>query len=381
MSKGFGFETIALHVGQEPDPCTGAVVAPLYQASTFVQDAVGQTRAGYDYSRTANPTRDALQRCLAALEGGESALAFPTGLSAVDTLIRTVCHPGDHVIVPRGVYSGTYRLFTKVAAACGLQHTIADFSDEDDVRNAIGPHTRLIWLETPTNPHLDIADIALFSRIAHEHGALLAVDNTLASPYLQQPLALGADVVVHSTTKYLAGHADALGGALVLNDEELTERLTFLQNAVGAAPAPFDSWLTLRGMKTLALRLDRQCDNAERIVGFLSTHPSVRQVLYPGLPDHPGHGTAVTQMRRFGAMVGFRVAGGESAAINVCNRTRVILLAVSLGGVQSLIEHPATESRAVCPEAPITVPEDLVRLSVGVETVDDIIDDLRYALG
>jgi cystathionine gamma-synthase len=375
-----GFETLAIHAGQEPDPRTGAVVPPIYQTSTYAQDAVGQPRSGYEYARTANPTRDALQECLAALEGGRRGLAFASGLAAEDTLLRTVGKPGDHVLIPDDAYGGTYRLFAKVAQRWGLAWTAVHLSDVDAVRAAIRPQTTVIWVETPTNPLLGIADLGALAGVAHEHGALLVVDNTFASPYLQQPLAHGADVVVHSTTKYVGGHSDVVGGALVTRDETLGDALAFHQNAMGAIAGPFDAWLTLRGVRTLGVRMDRHCDNAERIVQFLSGHPRVAKVLYPGLADHPGHEIAAKQMRRFGGMVSFRAAGGQDAAIDICNRTKVFTLGESLGGVESLIEHPATMTHASAAGSPLEVPGDLVRLSVGIETVDDLVADLEQAL-
>jgi cystathionine gamma-synthase len=376
----FGFDTLAIHAGQEPDPRTGAVVPPIYQTSTFAQDAVGAPRLGYEYSRSANPTRDALQECLAAIEGGRRGLAFASGLAAEDTLLRTVCVPGDHVIIPGDAYGGTYRLFAKVAQRWGLDWTAVDLADVDAVRAAVRPETKIIWVETPTNPLLGIADIATLAGVAHGARALLVVDNTFASPYLQQPLALGADVVVHSTTKYLGGHSDVVGGALVVADPGLGDELTFHQNALGSVPGPFDAWLTLRGVKTLGVRMERHCDNAERIVSFLVEHPAVGQVLYPGLTGHPGHGVAAKQMRRFGGMISFRAAGGPGAAVDICNRAKLFILGESLGGVESLIEHPGQMTHASAAGSPLEVPADLVRLSVGIETVDDLLADLEQAL-
>jgi cystathionine gamma-synthase len=376
----FGFETMAIHAGQEPEPRTGAVVPPIYQTSTYAQDAVGSPRLGYEYSRTANPTRDALQECLAALEGGRRGLAFASGLAAEDTLLRTVCKPGDHVVIPDDAYGGTYRLFAKVAERWGLQWTAARISDVDSVRAAVRKETRIVWVETPTNPLLGIADLAGLASIAHDHGALLAVDNTFASPYLQQPLSHGADIVIHSTTKYVGGHSDVVGGALVTRDDALGEALAYHQNAMGAVSGPFDAWLTLRGVKTLGVRMDRHCDNAERVVEFLTGHPKVAQVLYPGLPEHPGHEVAAKQMRRFGGMVSFRAAGGEEAAVAICNRAKLFILGESLGGVESLIEHPARMTHASAAGSPLEVAGDLVRLSVGIETVDDLVADLEQAM-
>ena len=375
------FETLAIHAGQEPDPLTGAVVPPIYQTSTYKQDGVGGLRGGYEYSRSANPTRTALEECLAAIEGGRRGLAFASGLAAEDTLLRTLCRPGDHAVIPGDAYGGTYRLFAQVQEAWGLAYTPAAGHDADSVRAAIRPGaTKVVWLETPTNPLLGIADIAAIASVAHDAGALLVVDNTFASPYLQQPLALGADVVVHSTTKYLGGHSDVVGGALVLGDDDLAERVAYHQNAMGAVAGPFDSWLVLRGIKTLGVRMDRHSANAERIVELLVTHPKVAEVLYPGLPDHPGHDIAVKQMKSFGGMVSFRVAGGEAAAIEVCNRAEVFTLGESLGGVESLIEHPGRMTHASAAGSPLEVPADLVRLSVGIEAVDDLVEDLTRAL-
>jgi cystathionine gamma-synthase len=376
----YGFETVAIHAGQDPEPRTGSVVPPIFQTSTYAQDAVGSPRLGYEYSRSANPTRDALQECLAALEGGRRGLAFASGLAAEDTLLRTVCRPGSHVVIPDDAYGGTFRLFSRVAERWGLEWTAAHISNVDAVRQAMTPQTKIIWVETPTNPLLSVADIEALAGLAHDRGALLVVDNTFASPYLQQPLALGADIVVHSTTKYVGGHSDVVGGALVVRDEELGKDLAYHQNAMGAVCGPFDAWLTLRGVKTLAVRMDRHCDNAERIVEYLTAHRAVSKVHYPGLPDHPGHETAVKQMRRFGGMVSFRAAGGEQHAVDICNRTKLFVLAESLGGVESLIEHPHRMTHASAAGSALEVPGDLVRLSVGIEAVDDLIADLEHAL-
>ncbi|MCW6008415.1 cystathionine gamma-synthase [Micromonospora sp. CPCC 205371] len=377
----YGFDTLAIHAGQEPEARTGAVVPPIFQTSTFAQDAVGEPRLGYEYARSGNPTRDALQECLAALEGGRRGLTFASGLSAEDTLLRTVCRPGDHVVIPDDAYGGTYRLFAKVAERWGLTWTAARISDIDQVRAAVTDKTRIIWVETPTNPLLGIADIAGLAGLAHENDALLVVDSTFASPYLQQPLAHGADIVVHSTTKYIGGHSDVVGGALVVADPGLGDELAYHQNAMGGINGPFDAWLTLRGVKTLGVRMDRHCDNAERIAAYLQRHPKVAQVLYPGLPTHPGHETAAKQMRRFGGMISFRAAGGEAQAVDVCNRTKLFVLAESLGGVESLIEHPGKMTHASAAGSPLEVPSDLVRLSVGIETADDLLADLEQALG
>jgi len=376
-----GFETLAIHAGQEPDPHTGAVVPPIYAVSTYKQDGVGGLRSGYEYSRSANPTRTALEEALAAVEGGVRGLAFASGLAAEDTLIRTVCRPGDHVLIPDDAYGGTYRLFAKVLERWGLAYEPVPMGDLDAVRAAVRDTTKVIWVETPTNPLLTVADIAALAGIAHEAGALLVVDNTFASPYLQQPLALGADVVVHSTTKYIGGHSDVVGGALIVRSTELGERLAYHQNAMGAVAGPFDAWLVLRGLKTLAVRMERHCDNAERVVEMLRAHPRVTQVLYPGLPGHPGHEVAAKQMRRFGGMVSFRVAGGEEEAVEICGRTRLFTLGESLGGGESLIEHPGRMTHASAAGSPLEVPSDLIRLSVGIETIDDLLADLAQALG
>lgn len=378
-----GFETRAIHAGQEPDPRTGAVVQPIYQTSTYAQDAVpagGGAPRGYEYSRSGNPTRDALQECLAALEGGGRGLAFASGMAAEDTLVRAACAPGDHAVIPDDAYGGTYRLFARVLQRWGLEWSAAAVADPDAVRAAMTPRTRLVWVETPTNPLLGIADLGVLAAVAHEGGALLVVDNTFASPYLQQPLAYGADVVVHSTTKYLGGHSDVVGGALVVRDPALADEIGYHQNAIGAVCGPFDAWLTLRGIRTLGVRMDRHCDNAERVADFLRQHPAVAEVRYPGLPEHPGHKVAAGQMRRFGGMVSFHAAGGEPAAVAVCQRTRLFLLAESLGGVESLIEHPGRMTHASVANSPLEVPADLVRLSVGIETAEDLIADLEQAL-
>ena len=376
---GYGFETLAIHAGQDPDPATGAVIVPIYQTSTYVQSEVG-THQGYEYSRSGNPTRTALETCLAALEGGRTGLAFASGLAAEDCLLRTVARPGAHVVIPDDAYGGTYRLFAQVLRRWGVDATPVPLGDLDAVRAAVRPETVLVWAETPTNPLLGVADIAALATIAHDAGARLVVDNTFASPYLQQPIALGADVVVHSTTKYLGGHSDVVGGALVAADAALGEELAYLQNAMGGVPGAFDSWLVLRGAKTLGVRMDRHCANAARVVDLLQASPAVAQVLYPGLPDHPGHEVAGKQMRDFGGMVSLRLAGGEAAALELCRRTRVFTLAESLGGVESLIEHPGRMTHASTAGSQLEVPADLVRLSVGIETADDLLADLEQAL-
>jgi len=375
-----GFDTLAIHAGQDPDPRTGAVAVPIYQTSTYKQDGVGGLREGYEYSRSANPIRSALEAVMAALEGGARGLAFASGLAAEDALFRTVCRPGDHVILPGDAYGGTFRLVAKVLANWGLEYTSVPLHDVDAVRAAVRPTTKVVWCETPTNPLLGIADIAALATLAHESGALLVVDNTFASPYLQQPLALGADVAVHSTTKYLGGHSDVVGGALVAADAALGEQLAFHQNAMGAVAGPFDAWLVLRGIKTLGVRMDRHCANAQRIVEFLVDHPGVDRVLYPGLAEHPGHAVAAKQMRDFGGMVSFTLRGGEETALKVCGLTSVFTLGESLGGVESLIEHPGRMTHMSVAGSPLEVPNDLVRLSVGIENVEDLLDDLASAL-
>jgi cystathionine gamma-synthase len=381
-SAPLGFSSLAIHAGQEPDPLTGAVVPPIYQVSTYKQDGVGGLRNGYEYSRSGNPTRTALEECLAAIEGGVRGLAFASGLAAEDALLRAVCAPGDHVVIPNDAYGGTYRLFAKVYERWGVQWTAADLSDLDAVRSAVqAGRTRVIWVETPSNPLLGISDLAGLAGIAREAGALLVVDNTFATPYLQQPLALGADVVVHSTTKYIGGHSDVVGGALVTADAELGEQLAYHQNALGAVAGPFDAWLTLRGIKTLAVRMDRHCENAAAVAAMLAGQPKVREVLYPGLPEHPGHDIAVKQMRGFGGMISFRHADGEAAAVEFCGRTRLFTLGESLGGVESLIEHPGRMTHMSVAGSPLEVPADLVRLSVGIEDRGDLLADLGQAFG
>ena len=393
MQQHDGFETLAIHAGQEPDPVTGAVVPPIYQVSTYKQDGVGGLRGkelgaaarwieGYEYSRTDNPTRGALEECLVALESGVRSLVFASGMAASDCLLRAVCRPDDHVLIPDDAYGGTFRLFDKVLTGWGITYRPVRMADPAAVRAALADRpARLVWVETPTNPLLGIADIGALAQLAHDAGALLVVDNTFASPYLQQPLALGADAVVHSTTKYIGGHSDVVGGAVVVADAEIGEQLFFLRNAVGSAPGPFDAWLTLRGAKTLAVRMDRHCQNAQRVTDMLVSHPAVTQVYYPGLTSHPGHEVAAKQMRGFGGMVSFRARGGVSAAVEICGRTRLFTLGESLGGVESLIEHPARMTHASVAGSELEVPGDLVRLSVGIESADDLIEDLRTALG
>lgn len=378
--NGAGFNTLAIHAGQEPDSLTGSVTVPIYQTSTYKQDGVGGLRGGYEYSRSANPTRTALEECLAALEGGARGLAFASGLAAEDAVLRTICSPGDHLLLPDDAYGGTYRLIARVLNRWGVDFTPVAMHDADAVAAAIRPNTRLVWVETPTNPLLNVADISAIATIAHDAQAKLVVDNTFASPYLQQPIALGADVVIHSMTKYLGGHSDVVGGAAIAADPELGEQLQFHQNSMGAVSGPFDAWLVLRGIKTLGVRMDRHCDNAERIAEFLVEHPAVSSVLYPGLPSHPNHDIAARQMRRFGGMISFRLAGGEEAALKTTGLTSLFTLAESLGGVESLIEHPGRMTHASVANSPLEVPADLVRISVGIENIEDLLADLAAAL-
>jgi cystathionine gamma-synthase len=375
-----GFNTRAIHAGQEPDPATGAVIPPVHLTTTYKQDGVGGLRGGYEYSCSGNPTRNALHEALAALEEGSTALAFASGLAAEDTLLRTVCRPGDHVVLGGDAYGGTFRLISRVLSEWGLEYTPVHLADPDEVRAAMRPTTRVIWCETPSNPLLNITDIEATAAVAHDGGALLVVDNTFASPYLQRPLTLGADVVVHSTTKYLGGHSDVVGGALVTRDAGLGERLAYNHNAMGAVAAPFDSWLVLRSLKTLGVRMDRHSANAARVVEYLVDHPAVASVLYPGLPTHPGHEIAAKQMSGFGGMVSVRLREGEDAALKVCDRAQLFTLAESLGGVESLIEHPGRMTHASAAGSPLEVPGDLVRLSVGIEDVDDLLADLEQAM-
>lgn len=376
-----GFTTRAVHAGYDPDPQTGAVNVPIYASSTFAQDGVGGLRDGYEYARTGNPTRTALEANLAALESGRYGRAYASGMAATDCALRAMLRPGDHIVIPDDAYGGTFRLIDKVFAHWGISHTPAAVADIDAMRAAIRPETKLIWVETPTNPLLNIGDISALADIAHTSGAKLVVDNTFATPYLQQPLLLGADVVLHSTTKYLGGHSDVIGGALITDDAELDAAFAFLQNGAGAVPGPFDAFLTLRGTKTLALRMDRHCDNAETLADFLSRNPAISKVIYPGMPEHPGHAIADKQMRRFGGMISVRLAGGLEAARDLCSRTEVFTLAESLGGVESLIEHPAAMTHASTEGSELEVPADLVRLSVGIEDISDLLSDLEQALG
>ena len=368
------FETRAIHVGQEPDPTTGAVITPLYLTSTFAQEEVG-VHKGYDYSRTGNPTRTALETCLASLEEAAHGHAFSSGIGATSTIMHLLS-PGDRTVTVNDVYGGTYRMFSQVYEPKGYEFA---FVSPDELAAAIDERTRLVWIETPTNPLLNIVDIRAVADAAHAAGALLVVDNTFATPYLQQPLTLGADIVVHSTTKYIGGHSDVVGGFAATNDPTISERLRFLQKSLGAVPGAFDAWLVLRGVKTLAVRMQRHCENARAIAAFLAEEPRVEQVLYPGLESHPGHELAAAQMRDFGGMISFLVES-EQEAVELVARTKVWTLAESLGGVESLIEHPARMTHASTAEGPFAAPRNLVRLSVGIESADDLIADLAAAL-
>ncbi|MEN9937662.1 MAG: hypothetical protein RLZZ387_4241 [Chloroflexota bacterium] len=375
----YGFATRAIHAGQEPDPTTGAVIVPIYQTSTFAQEAVG-VHKGYEYARTHNPTRTALETALAALDGGKHGVAFASGLAA-ETTVLLALSAGDHVIGGDDAYGGTYRLFTKVFARHGISFDFVDTRDPENVAEAIRPETKLVWLETPTNPLLKIADIAGISRLAKERGVLTLVDNTFASSYLQRPLELGADIVLYSTTKYMGGHSDVVNGAVVLNDDELAGRLRYLANAAGAIPGPFDCFLVQRGLKTLAVRMRQHGENGLAVAQFLEQHPAVEQVIYPGLPSHPQHELAKRQMRGFGGMVSFIPKGGLEAANRIVTSTKLFTLAESLGGVESLIELPAAMTHASVAGSPLEVPAELVRLSVGIEDVADLLADLERALG
>jgi cystathionine gamma-lyase len=381
MTHRFG--TLAIHAGQEPDPTTGAIMTPIFQSSTYVQASPGVIKGPYDYSRSANPTRTALEANLAALEGGKFGLTFASGLSAFDCVLHTLAS-GDHVVLCDDVYGGSFRIMDKVYKQLGLTFTRVDMTEPANVRVAMTPRTRLVWIETPTNPLLKIVDIEAVSRVAHAGGAVVGVDNTFATPYLQSPLALGADLVHHSSTKYLGGHSDVIGGALVTSDDGLYARLKFLQNAVGAVPSPHDCFLLLRSTKTLHVRMDRHCENAMKVARFLAEHPRVERVSYPGLPSHPQHAVAKRQMRGFGGMVTAVLRGGLEEARKFLERVRLFSLAESLGGVESLIEHPAIMTHASVPpdaRAALGISDGLVRLSVGIEDAEDLLDDLRCALG
>ena len=378
--RAYGPATKAIHAGFRPDPATGAVNAPIYASSTFAQDGVGGLRGGFEYARTGNPTRAALEQSLAAVEGATFGRAFSSGMAATDCTLRALLRPGDHVVIPDDAYGGTFRLIDKVFTHWGVTHTPVALSDLDAVRAAITSKTKLIWVETPTNPLLSIADIAGIVQLASASGIKVLVDNTFASPALQQPLALGADIVLHSTTKYIGGHSDVVGGALLTNDEELDDAFAFLQNGAGAVPGPFDAYLTMRGLKTLPLRMERHSANGARVAEFLDEHEAVETVLYPGLPSHPNHDVAARQMSGFGGMVSLRLRGGRAAAFELCSRTEIFILAESLGGVESLIEFPGAMTHASTAGSQLEVPDDLVRLSVGIEDVADLLGDLEQAL-
>lgn len=377
QQEGWSFETRAIHVGQDPDPATGAVVTPISLSTTFRQSAVGQHQ-GYEYSRSGNPTRAALETCVASLEGAAHGLSFASGLAAEDNVLRLLA-PGQRVLLGNDAYGGTFRLISKVHT--GLAWSAVDLLDLDTLAAQWPADTAMVWLETPTNPLLRCVDIEAVSDLAHRRGALVCVDNTFATPALQRPLALGADVVVHSATKYLGGHSDVVGGFVALADSTLAERLRFTQNAAGAVPAPFDCYLTLRGVKTLALRMERHCHNARAVVDLLIGHPAVERVYYPQLPDHPGHAAAAKQMTDFGGMVSFTVRGGMDRALDVAARTTLFTLAESLGAVESLIEHPGRMTHASAAGSPLEVPDNLIRLSVGIEHAADLVADLAQALG
>jgi cystathionine gamma-synthase len=372
------FETRAIHAGQDPDPATGAIITPIYQTSTFVQQAVGEHQ-GYDYARTANPTRQALQEALASLEGGAWGLAYASGMAATQN-VHYLLNPGDHILLTDDAYGGTHRFISKVWSRYGIDYTLVDMTDLDNVRAALRTNTRLVWAETPSNPYLKIIDIAGIAEILSDHPAMFMVDNTFASPYLQNPLALGADLVLHSTTKYIGGHSDTVGGAVIGNDPAVFETLKFHQNAAGAVPGPFDVWLSLRGIKTLAVRMERHSENAQAVAEFLAGHPAVKKVYYPGLADHRGHDVAKRQMRGFSGMVSFTVNGDVNDALEVARGTRIFQLAESLGGVESLIEHPGQMTHASVAGTGAEVEDTLIRLSVGIENRDDLLQDLEQAL-
>ncbi|TFD61642.1 cystathionine gamma-synthase [Cryobacterium suzukii] len=380
MANNQNFDTIAIHAGQSFDPTTGAVIPPIYQTSTYVQDGIGNLRGGYEYSRGGNPTRTVLETLLAALEGGKHGLAFASGLAAEDTILRAILKPGDHVVLGNDVYGGTHRLINRVHAAWGVLNTTVEMSDLAAVEAAIRPETKILWVETPSNPLMKISDIAALAEIAHRHGVVAIVDNTFASPALQHPLAFGADVVVHSTTKYLGGHSDVLGGALIINDDELYEKAQFLQFAAGPVSAPLDSWLTVRGIKTLSVRMERHCSNAQAIAEFLDGHPAIERVYYPGLPGHPGHELAKRQMSSFGGMISVAFKGGAAAARLFAESMHLFQLAESLGGVESLVNYPSEMTHASVRGTELEVPDNIVRLSVGIEDVADLIADLESAL-
>jgi len=376
-----GFSTRAIHVGQEFDPTTGAIIPPIYQTSTFVQDGVGGLRGGYEYGRSGNPTRSSLETLIASLEGGKRGLSFASGLAAEDALLRAVLQPGDHIVLGNDVYGGTHRLINRIHGAWGIRNTTVDLGDHDAVRTALSAEgTRVLWIETPSNPLMKISDVTALAELGHEVGALVVVDNTFASPALQQPLSLGADVVVHSTTKYLGGHSDVIGGALVIDDDELADRVKFIQFAAGAVSSPMDAWLTTRGIKTLDVRMERHSSNAQAIAESLVGHPKIESVYYPGLPTHPGHDLAARQMSRFGGMLSVAVRGGAEAARRFAESTEVFQLAESLGGVESLIGYPSEMTHASVRGTELEVPDNVIRLSVGIEDVADLLADVEQAL-
>ena len=377
--EGFGFETRAIRAGQPHDARNGGVGTPISLSTTFAQDAVGQPKFGYEYARTGNPTRHAYETCLASLEYAQHGFAFSSGMAAEDSLLRLL-EPSDEIILGNDAYGGTFRLIDKIYGRNKISHKAMDLSEPDSIKEAWTEETKIVWLETPTNPLLNIVDIQKISEITHELGGLLIVDNTFATPYLQKPISLGADAVVHSATKYLGGHSDVVGGFVATNNESLIEHLSFTQNAVGAVPSPFDCYLVLRGIKTLAVRMDRHCENAKAVVNFLNQHPKVKQVFYPGLEDHKGHAIAERQMKDFGGMVSFTVSGGRQEAEKISASTKVFTLAESLGAVESLIEHPGAMTHASVAGSPLEVPEDLIRISVGIESQDDLLEDLENAL-
>jgi len=381
MARSHNFNTVAIHAGQEFDPTTGAVIPPIYQTSTFVQEGIGELRGGYEYSRGGNPTRTSLETLLAALEGGKHGLSFASGLAAEDSLLRAILAPGDHIVLGNDVYGGTHRLIERVHGPWGVRNTTVEMSDLRAVEQAIIPgETKVLWVETPSNPLMKISDIAELADIGHRAGLIVVVDNTFASPALQHPLAHGADVVVHSTTKYLGGHSDVLGGALVINDDELAEKARFLQFAAGPVSAPLDAWLTIRGIKTLAVRMERHCSNAQAIAEHLDGHPAISAVYYPGLPSHPGHELAKQQMSGFGGMISIAFASGAKAARKFAESMTLFQLAESLGGVESLVNYPSEMTHASVRGTALEVPDNIVRLSVGIEDIADLIDDLDRAL-
>ena len=376
--EGFGFETRAIRAGQPHDAQTGAVTMPIHQSTTFAQEAVGEHK-GFEYSRTGNPTRHALEQCLASLEEARFGRSFASGMSATDAILRYL-RPGDHLILGDDAYGGTFRLISRVYGEAGIEYSAVDLTDPDALAAAWQPNTKLVWLETPTNPLLTVFDISAIADVAHANDGICVVDNTFATPYLQQPLRHGADIVTHSVTKYLGGHSDVVGGFVATNDEETDARLGFIQNGAGAVPGPMDCFLTLRGIKTLAVRMDRATDNAEQIVELLQAHPAVSRVRYPGLADHPGHEIATRQMSRYGAMVSFELAAGLDAAMEIAKSTTVFTLAESLGAVESLIEHPGAMTHLSAAGSALEVPDSLLRLSVGIESATDLVHDLQTAL-